>query len=119
MSPPGNCALPKVGSQANDTSLANGGYNVVNNAAELTLSDGADPQQVLAAAMGKVRIRRFELGTPSLEKIFIDQVGTNDPGKPEIKFQAEKLNKWRSKGARPSETVAQLIRQAGVDSPPA
>jgi len=50
---------------------------------------------------------------------YIDQVGTYDPSKPEIKFQAEKLNKWRSKGARPSETVAQLIRQAGVDSPPA
>ena len=51
--------------------------NVVNNAAELTLADGVDPQQVLEAAMRKVRIRRFELGTPSLEKIFIDQVGTD------------------------------------------
>ena len=50
---------------------------------------------------------------------YIDQVGTYDPTKPEIKFQTEKLNKWRAKGARPSETVAQLIRQAGVDAPPA
>jgi ABC-2 type transport system ATP-binding protein len=50
--------------------------NVVNNAAELTLAEGADPQQVLQAAMGRLRIRRYELGTPSLEKIFIDQVGT-------------------------------------------
>ena len=50
---------------------------------------------------------------------YIDQVGTYDPSKPEIKFQREKLDKWRSKGARPSETVAQLIRQAGADSPPA
>jgi ABC-2 type transport system ATP-binding protein len=50
--------------------------NVVNNAAELTLTDGADPQQVLHAAMARLRIRRYELGTPSLEKIFIDQVGT-------------------------------------------
>lgn len=47
---------------------------------------------------------------------YIDQVGTYDPSKPEIKFQTEKLNKWRSKGAQPSQTVAQLIRQAGVDS---
>jgi ABC-2 type transport system ATP-binding protein len=50
--------------------------NVVTNAAELTLTDGADPQKVLEAAMARLRIRRFELGTPSLEKIFIDQVGT-------------------------------------------
>jgi ABC-2 type transport system ATP-binding protein len=51
--------------------------NVVTNAAELTLTDGADPQAILQAAMGRVRIRRFELGTPSLEKIFIDQVGAD------------------------------------------
>jgi small subunit ribosomal protein S16 len=50
---------------------------------------------------------------------YIDQIGTYDPTKPEIKLQAEKLAKWRSKGARPTETVAQLIRQAGADSPPA
>ena len=50
---------------------------------------------------------------------YIDQVGTYDPAKPEVKFQVEKLKKWRSIGARPSETVAQLIRQAGVDSSPA
>src|SRR5437016_3288673 len=46
--------------------------SIVNNAAELALGDGDDPQQILEAAMGKIRIRRFELGTPSLEKIFID-----------------------------------------------
>ena len=50
---------------------------------------------------------------------YIDQVGTYDPAKPEVKFQAEKLKKWRAKGAQPTQTVAQLIRQAGVDSPPA
>jgi small subunit ribosomal protein S16 len=50
---------------------------------------------------------------------YIDQVGTYDPSKPEIKFQTEKLQQWRAKGAQPSETVAQLIRQAGVDGPPA
>ena len=48
---------------------------------------------------------------------YIDQIGTYDPTKPEIKFVAEKLAKWRAKGARPSETVSQLIRQAGVDTP--
>ena len=48
---------------------------------------------------------------------YIDQIGTYDPTKPEIKLVAEKLAKWRAKGARPSETVSQLIRQAGVDTP--
>jgi small subunit ribosomal protein S16 len=50
---------------------------------------------------------------------YIDQVGTYDPGKPEVKLQAEKLAKWRAKGARPTETVAQLIRRAGAEIPPA
>jgi len=49
--------------------------SVANNAAELTLSEGADPQSILGVAMGRLRIRRFEIGTPSLEKIFIDKVG--------------------------------------------
>ena len=49
---------------------------IVNNAAELTLSEGADPQKILEAAMGRLRIRRFELANPSLEEIFIEKVGT-------------------------------------------
>jgi small subunit ribosomal protein S16 len=50
---------------------------------------------------------------------YIDQIGTYDPAKPEVKFQSEKLKKWRAKGAQPTQTVAQLIRQAGVDASPA
>ncbi len=49
---------------------------IVNRAAELSLAEGADAQQVLEACIGKVKIRRFELGTPSLEEIFIEKVGT-------------------------------------------
>jgi len=49
--------------------------SIVNNAAELSLAEDADPQQVLQALMGRLRIRRFEMGTPSLEEIFIDKVG--------------------------------------------
>jgi ABC-2 type transport system ATP-binding protein len=45
------------------------------NEAEITLSDGADPQKVLEAAFGRLRIRRFEVAAPSLEEIFIDKVG--------------------------------------------
>ncbi len=46
-----------------------------NNGAELSLVDGADPQQILEATMGRLRIRRFKIASPSLEEIFIEQVG--------------------------------------------
>jgi ABC-2 type transport system ATP-binding protein len=49
---------------------------IVNNAAELSLADGADPQKILEACLGRLRIRKFELATPSLEEIFIEKVGT-------------------------------------------
>lgn len=44
--------------------------------AELRLSDGADAQQFLEAVIGRLRIQRFEVGTPSLEEIFIEKVGS-------------------------------------------
>ncbi len=50
--------------------------SIVNNAAELSLLDGSDPQKILEAAMGRLRIRKFELAMPSLEEIFIEKVGT-------------------------------------------
>jgi len=43
--------------------------------AELRLKDGADPQDVLAALVGKVQIRRFELTQPSINDVFIELVG--------------------------------------------
>jgi ABC-2 type transport system ATP-binding protein len=49
--------------------------SIDSNTAELTLADGADPQQVLREAVGRLRIRRFELAVPSLEQIFIEKVG--------------------------------------------
>ena len=43
---------------------------------ELELVDGADPQEVLRALVQSgARLARFELGSPSLHKIFIDLVG--------------------------------------------
>jgi ABC-2 type transport system ATP-binding protein len=48
---------------------------IVPNGAELSLVDGADPQHILEATIGRLRIRRFELAAPSLEEIFIEQVG--------------------------------------------
>ncbi|HYK04500.1 MAG TPA: ATP-binding cassette domain-containing protein [Thermoanaerobaculia bacterium] len=49
---------------------------IVNNAAELSLAEGADPQAILQACMPSLRIRRFEVASPSLEEIFIEKVGT-------------------------------------------
>jgi ABC-2 type transport system ATP-binding protein len=48
---------------------------IVNNAAELSLTEGADPQKVLEASIGRLRIRKFEMATPSLEQIFMEKVG--------------------------------------------
>jgi ABC-2 type transport system ATP-binding protein len=50
------------------------------NYVEIELKPGADPQQLLLAVAAKVRINRFELAEPTLEKIFIDTVKPN--GKP-------------------------------------
>lgn len=49
--------------------------SIVNHAAELSLVDGADPQKILEATIGRLRIRKFELASPSLEEIFIEKVG--------------------------------------------
>jgi ABC-2 type transport system ATP-binding protein len=51
--------------------------NVSNNTAEIALSEGGDPQKILEATMGRLRIRKFELAAPSLEEIFIDRVGAD------------------------------------------
>jgi ABC-2 type transport system ATP-binding protein len=57
-------ALPGVAAARVDT-----------NTAELRLASGADAQSVLAAAVARVRVSRFEIAAPSLEEIFIDRVG--------------------------------------------
>jgi ABC-2 type transport system ATP-binding protein len=45
------------------------------NSAELSLNTGADPQRVLEACMPRVKVRKFEVATPSLEQVFIEKVG--------------------------------------------
>ena len=50
---------------------------VSNNSAEITLVEGSDPQRILEASMPKLRIRKFEIATPSLEEIFIERVGAD------------------------------------------
>ena len=46
----------------------------------------------------------------------LDQVGTYDPSQnpPRAQFHQEKLAHWLKRGARPSLTVAQLIKRSGL-----
>ena len=48
---------------------------------------------------------------------FIERVGVYDPrvSPSRIEFQQEKIMDWLRKGARPTETVAQLMKRAGID----
>ena len=43
--------------------------------AEVRLEDGADPQNLFDALAGRVRVRRFELGEPSMHDIFLELTG--------------------------------------------
>ena len=49
---------------------------------------------------------------------YIDQIGLYDPTRTPtlIQFQADKLATWLQKGARPTETVAHLMRQVPADA---
>ena len=45
---------------------------------------------------------------------FIERVGTWDPRRPELRLDAGRINHWISKGAKPSATVAVLLKQPAV-----
>ncbi len=45
---------------------------------EIGLRDGADPQELLRESTAKLEIRRFEIMTPTLHNIFIQQVGSDE-----------------------------------------
>jgi ABC-2 type transport system ATP-binding protein len=49
------------------------------NRAELRLEAGTDAQEVLFAAVGRLRILRFEVVAPSLEEVFLEAVGVAAP----------------------------------------
>ena len=48
---------------------------------------------------------------------FLELLGTYDPLKSEnnIKIDTDKITSWIKKGARPSQTVASLLKKAGVE----
>ena len=45
---------------------------------------------------------------------FIEQLGVFDPTRepPEFRYDAERMSHWLSNGARPSDTVRELLRRA-------
>ena len=47
----------------------------------------------------------------------IDQIGTYDPNQEpsDVKIDAEAAEKWLGNGAQPTETVAKLFKQAGIE----
>lgn len=47
---------------------------------------------------------------------FIEEVGYYDPNKEPavVKFEEEKVKTWISNGAQPTDTVARLMKQAGI-----
>jgi small subunit ribosomal protein S16 len=42
---------------------------------------------------------------------YLEQVGTYDPASGGIKLNHEKIDSWIKNGARPSQTVSQLIKK--------
>ena len=47
---------------------------------------------------------------------FIEEVGYYNPSneKPEIKIDVEKAKQWIANGAQPTESVAKLLKKAGI-----
>ena len=47
---------------------------------------------------------------------FIAEIGTSDPKQEQsaIKIDAEAAKKWLQNGAQPTETVAKLLKKAGI-----
>ena len=47
----------------------------------------------------------------------IDQIGTYDPNQEPsvVKIDAEAAKKWLNNGAQPTETVAKLFKQSGIE----
>ncbi|MCR4959972.1 MAG: 30S ribosomal protein S16 [Lachnospiraceae bacterium] len=48
---------------------------------------------------------------------FIDEIGTYDPNlePAEVKIDAEAAKNWLNKGAQPTEIVARLFKNAGIE----
>ncbi|SFG08943.1 30S ribosomal protein S16 [Oribacterium sp. WCC10] len=79
--------------------------------------------------MLKIRLRRMgQIHAPFYRVIvadsrsprngkFIEEIGTYNPcvEPSEIKIDAEKAKQWISNGAQPTESVAKLLKRAGIN----
>lgn len=79
--------------------------------------------------MLKIRLRRMgQIHAPYYRVIvadsrsprngkFIEEIGTYNPTKEpsEIKIDTEKAKQWISNGAQPTESVAKLLKRAGIN----
>ena len=45
---------------------------------------------------------------------FIERLGTYDPRRPEIRLNSTRVRHWIERGARPSHTVALLLKRPGI-----
>ncbi len=48
---------------------------------------------------------------------FIEEIGSYDPNQDPsvVKFNEESAKKWLANGAQPTDTVARLLKQAGIE----
>ena len=48
---------------------------------------------------------------------FIEEIGTYDPNQEPslVKIDADAAKKWLANGAQPTETVAKLLKEAGIE----
>ena len=48
---------------------------------------------------------------------FIDEIGTYDPNQEpaSVKIDSDAAKKWLADGAQPTDTVAKLLKQAGIE----
>ena len=76
------------------------------------LTDSGGFQVFSLAGMRKIK----EEGVSPRDGKFIEEIGTYDPNQdPSVfKFDEEAAKKWLANGAKPTETVGKLLKQAGI-----
>ena len=64
----------------------------------------------------KIRLRRMGYKKHPFYR-FIEEIGTYDPNQEPsvVKIDEEAAKKWLQTGAQPTETVAKLFKQAGIE----
>ena len=58
-----------------------------------------------------------QIPDPQETDVFIEEIGTYDPNREPsaISFNEEAAKKWLANGAQPTEIVAKLLKQAGIE----